>query len=147
VSNRRPPFLLDIGCKYEICGKFAVAGGAIELGEFPIDAALRELFEETDIKDVRLNAIPVVTSYFYPDFGIYWFCFWFGIRIKERIISFVEKDSNGDPKSGPWLWYPLDDLPTPLFPASEDVIKKNYDPTCLTFTRYEETMSEVRFNC
>jgi 8-oxo-dGTP diphosphatase len=96
-------------------GTFGWTGGRIEVNETVLEAASRELEEETGMlaRSFRLLAIQMTQTD-----SVSWVDF-----------ELVALDPIGDPvlkepdKVESWGWFPLDDLPGPLFPPLHAAIE------------------------
>jgi len=100
-------------------GHWTMPGGKVDFGNTLIDAAYREVLEETgiEINKEKLKIISI-TDDIVPDahfVTIGWLC----------------EDFSGEPQImepdeiTTWQWFDLDNLPEPLFPPSAKVLK-NY---------------------
>jgi len=106
-------------------GRWAVVGGAIDPGETPAQAAIREAFEETGITAVveRVSGVytsPVIT---YPN----------GDIAQYVIIAFRCRAAGGSPhaadeESTEVRYFALDALPSDLPPAHRQRIRDAADP-------------------
>ena len=93
--------------------------GGIDKGENPTEAALRELKEETSIKNVKLiKEIRDEITYYLPEnlLGIIWKGKFKGQVQKWFLMRFVGNDSEIDintikPEFLEWKWLNVDDLP------------------------------------
>ena len=98
-------------------GEYALPGGHLELHESFEDCVLRELSEEVGpqlkVKNIRFLCVTNIRKYpptHYVDIGM------------------VAEWASGTPKImephklGPWEWYKLDDLPSPLFGSLNNYI-------------------------
>lgn len=89
-------------------GEFAFPGGHLEHMESFVDCAIREVAEECglEIQNIRFGFLANVTKYapkHYVHIGLY-------AEWKNGEPRVLEED-----RSEEWRWYPLDDLPSPLF--------------------------------
>ncbi|XRQ09001.1 nucleotide triphosphate diphosphatase NUDT15 [Actinomadura welshii] len=97
-------------------GSYAWCGGGLEWGESLEDAVARELEQESGLVLTRaeLFCVSNIREYdrHYIDF--------------EFIVEATGRPVNREPhKSGPWQWYPLDRLPTPLFRPVEIALRSH----------------------
>ncbi len=99
-------------------GTWTLPGGKLEFGESLEDCAYREVLEETGMK-IRKDRLKLVS-------------------ISNDIagdahfvtIGFLCEDFDGEPRVREediveWKWFSIDELPSPLFPPSERIIR-NY---------------------
>ena len=98
-------------------GAWTMPGGKLDFQEGLKEGAIREAFEETGIKVSNLEIISVSND-----------------RIPDKhfvTIGFLCVDFEGEPKVmepdeiTKWEWFDLNNLPSPIFPPSEKIIK-NY---------------------
>ncbi|MDD5050686.1 MAG: NUDIX domain-containing protein [Candidatus Pacebacteria bacterium] len=99
-------------------GEYQFPGGHLEYMETFEECAMRETKEECDIEIKNIRFVSVGTTKLYPP--------------RHYVHIGMSADwSSGEPrvmepeKSGEWDWYPLDNLPEPLFSGSK-VILENY---------------------
>jgi len=100
---------------------WTMPGGKVDFHEELRDAVSRETFEETEIKinKEKLQIISV-TSDMAQD-------------VHFVTIGFFCKDFKGEPKVmepdeiTEWKWFDLNNLPTPIFPPSEKILKKYFE--------------------
>jgi 8-oxo-dGTP diphosphatase len=99
-------------------GTWTMPGGKLDFQEKLVDCALREVFEETGIRlDSQNMEVLAIQDDIVPDNHFV-------------TIGFLCKNSEGDPKImepdeiTKWEWFGLDNLPKPIFPPSEKLIKK-----------------------
>lgn len=98
-------------------GSWTMSGGKIHFGEKIKEAAERELREETGINAKRLKVVSIGNEI-----------------VKDAhfvTIGFLCDDFEGEPKVMEpeeiveWKWFPIDKLPSPIFPPSLKLLK-NY---------------------
>lgn len=98
-------------------GTWTMPGGKLHFQEGLKEAAVREVFEETGIKIKNLEIISISND-IVPDNHFV-------------TIGFLGKEFEGEPETmepdeiTKWEWFALNNLPSPLFPPSEKIIK-NY---------------------
>lgn len=100
-------------------GTWSFPGGWMEHSETPAETAFRELQEETGLVGLDYPtpfAIPYVNTHFVNDdvhcITLYMQC---DFNRTRGNVTLVEPD-----KCEGWVWFAVDDLPTPLFPPLED---------------------------
>jgi putative (di)nucleoside polyphosphate hydrolase len=119
--------------------------GGIDPGEAPLEAALRELYEETNIRSVTLlGEAPDWLSYDIPTplAGLAWKGRYRGQRQKWFAFSFhgeeseidVDKPAGGQhkPEFGEWRWERLDRIPELIVPFKRAV----YEEVAAAFSPY-----------
>lgn len=98
-------------------GTWTMPGGKLHFQEGLKEAAVREALEETGIKIKNLEIISVSNDIVQDNHFV--------------TVGFLCKEFNGEPKImepdeiTKWEWFALNNLPSPLFPPSEKIIK-NY---------------------
>ncbi len=87
-------------------GTYAWCGGGLEFGESLEGAVAREVFQESGMSVTNISLICVSNI---REYGRHYIDFEFEVEAEgEPLLR--------EPESGePWTWYPLDDLPHPLF--------------------------------
>jgi putative (di)nucleoside polyphosphate hydrolase len=119
--------------------------GGIDKGETPYEAALRELYEETNVRSVALlGEAPDWFSYDIPTplAGLSWKGRYVGQRQKWFAFRFtgdeseidVERPAGGKhkPEFGAWRWEKLERVPKLIVPFKREVYKK----VAAAFSRY-----------
>jgi len=103
-------------------GTWTMPGGSLKFHEELKDAALREVLEETgmilkkeDLKIVSVTNDTVPDNHFVT---IGWFC----QNVSEQEPRVMEPDEITE-----WKWFSLDELPKPLYPSSEKLLKNYLD--------------------
>ena len=98
-------------------GTWTCPGGKMEFGEKIVECARREVQEETGIKINEVKLISITNDRFKDSQFI--------------TVGFLCEDFNGEPKTmepdeiTEWGWFPLNELPKPLFFPSEKLVN-NY---------------------
>jgi putative (di)nucleoside polyphosphate hydrolase len=119
--------------------------GGIDAGEEPYDAALRELYEETNVRSVSLlGETGDWLSYDIPTplAGMAWKGRYVGQRQKWFAFRFTGEDSEIDvekpgggkhkPEFGSWRWEKLERVPELIVPFKRNV----YEQVAKAFSRY-----------
>lgn len=104
-------------------GTWAVPGGGVDFMEDPIQAAARELEEETGIKNPELHFVGYSNDT-HHDNKLHYVTFLYKTTVFEGEPEIREPN-----KCSEISWYPLDELPTPLFSALQRKLK---DKTLVT---------------
>jgi putative (di)nucleoside polyphosphate hydrolase len=126
--------------------------GGLDEGEDPYPAALRELYEETNIRSVeKLGEIPEWLSYDLPREivgqawkGRYrgqkqrWFCFRF--TGKDSEIDIENPGGGHKPEFIDWRWEPMKNLPELIIPFKRPV----YERVVAEFSRFAKQVSDKR---
>lgn len=102
-------------------GTWTMPGGKLHFGETFEAGATREVMEETGMNAKSFSIISltnnIVTDAHFVTVGL------------------LCKDIEGEPKVmepdeiTEWRWFPLSELPKPMYPASEQVLKNFFDKT------------------
>lgn len=92
-------------------GTWSFPGGAVDFGESPMEAARREVMEETalEVGEVMVHpGVPYVNTHF--DNGSQWITLYFVAQYIGGEPRVVEPE-----KCERWEWFAPDQLPSPLF--------------------------------
>ncbi|MDD3662428.1 MAG: NUDIX domain-containing protein [Candidatus Pacebacteria bacterium] len=96
-------------------GEYSFTGGHLEFGESFFECAKRETKEEAGIEIKNIKFLSVVNIVKHEN-------------RQDVLLNFIADWSSGEitndenEKIGEWGWYPLDDLPTPIFYPSQVLI-------------------------
>lgn len=99
-------------------GCWCSPGGHLEFGESAIEAAKRELREETGVEAQNISFIHVLNDPHCDNYLYHYIA-----------INFLVDEWTGDPvvtepdKFDEWKWFSVDELPTPMFSHHELLIK------------------------
>ena len=110
-------------------GQWQLPGGNIELFESSTDAARREAIEEAGL--ILKNTTKIgFTDNFYPEINKHYVTVYFSAEIIKGLYSNFDENSrvkvdNLKPeKCEGWQWFPIDNLPKPLFGGIEEIIEE-----------------------
>jgi 8-oxo-dGTP pyrophosphatase MutT (NUDIX family) len=95
-------------------GTWATVGGGIDRGEKPLDAAERELHEETKIDPNKVRF-----KFFEKQDKLNNTEFYFFIGYCDEEFDCVLNDENDD-----WGWFDMETLPSPLIPLFKESLDK-----------------------
>jgi 8-oxo-dGTP diphosphatase len=106
-------------------GEYSLPGGNIEIGEKAAETAIREVQEETGLVIGNL-AKAQFNDANYPDLDKFYITVYF----TAQITGLYNVDKNGRPvatnmepeKCEGWDWYPINNLPQPLFGGIEEIL-------------------------
>ena len=109
-------------------GKWDLPKGKIEKGEKPEDCALREITEETGIKDLTLKSKTGVTYHTYNEFGKHFLktTHWYYMTCKNRQEPVAQKEENITEAK----WIKTKDIKEPMvntYPSIKDILGKFFD--------------------
>jgi 8-oxo-dGTP diphosphatase len=116
--NEGKEILLGLRKKDLGYGTWETPGGRVDFGEDPLEAAKRELKEETGLDCLKIEKGPWINSLFGEE-GPHF------ISILTKTSNFSGHIETREPdKCDGWQWFPSDDLPQPLFLPLEKLIKQ-----------------------
>ena len=107
-------------CLGENSGKWHAPKGHIMIGEEPIDGALREFTEETQILFNDIPDIKLSNTYKKDDGGI---CYLYVIKGKTKFNARINHEHTD------WGYFNVDDLPEPIHKWAKEVIENEKDST------------------
>lgn len=99
-------------------GTWAAPGGHLEFGETPIDAAKRELLEETNLKAHVVEVGPW-TNEFFEGLNKHYISLHLFVTDFSGELELMEPN-----KCSSWKWFPLDELPKNVFLSVEKLLEK-----------------------
>lgn len=113
VFNNDGHIMLSQRLKEHGHGEYGAPGGGLDHGETPPEAAAREAREEADIEITSINFVCltnfIINGRHYLDVAF--------AATTEDTPQYTEPDTHG-----PWQWYPLDQLPEPLFLPTKNAL-------------------------
>jgi len=113
-------------------GAWCPPGGHLEFGETFEECARRESKEETDL-DVRELSIIGVTNDAFPEEGKHY------VTIAMRARDFEGEPKITEPeKSDDMGWFPLNNLPSPLFVPVKNFFESNPPCLCASGVQFKE---------
>jgi len=121
ITNQSGQVLLGLRCSAHGRGEWSFPGGHLEFGETIFAAAVREAKEETnlDIADLRVVSVSDELRYLVSE-GKHYVVIGFKAGAYQGKLQLTEPD-----KWQEWSWFSLDNLPSPLFEGTEQIIN-NY---------------------
>lgn len=93
--------------------QYSFPGGKPDPNESPAEANARELFEETGMRVKSQKPLPMWTYERYEDERIHFVTLYFKVESTDEPVN-MEPHKHSD-----WHWYPVNDLPRPLFAGVE----------------------------
>jgi ADP-ribose pyrophosphatase YjhB (NUDIX family) len=102
-------------------GSWALPHGCVDLGESALDAVIRETYEETGIEIVEAGLFGIYTS---PDYSV---TYPNGDEVQTFTIAFLAEAWQGELRPdyeevSELGFFPLDELPAPIYPIHADTI-------------------------
>lgn len=102
-------------------GMWAFPGGHVEMYEDPMETVIRETAEETSLK-IQNPTFACFVNTFQKDIGEHYVTLVY-------IADAADEPKNMEPhKCEKWEWFPLGELPDPLFWATRKFIESGYNP-------------------
>lgn len=104
-------------------GTWSFPGGHPEPGETLEEAARRELFEETGITEIQDLRHGTFTENYFPEHGKRYVT----ICMEAQVVGVHQSVELREPnKCEEWRWVAINDLPKPLFPPIENLLRSGY---------------------
>ncbi|CAM8906017.1 unnamed protein product [Rhodiola kirilowii] len=101
---------------------FALPGGHLEFGEGFEECAAREAMEETGLVIEKIELLTVTNNVFSDAHYV-------TVFMRAMCVDLNEKPVNMEPeKCYGWDWYHWENLPQPLFPPLEKMVKAGFNP-------------------
>ena len=120
VMNAQGEVLLGLRHGSHGAGEWSFPGGKVDLGETVSETARRETREETGLEIGDVELISLTDELRYLKDGKQF------VVIGFKALSYQgEPQLNNPERFHEWRWFPLDNLPAPLFEGTELMIK-NY---------------------
>jgi 8-oxo-dGTP diphosphatase len=114
-------------------GLWGLPGGKLDYGETFEECVRREVYEETQLQLKSIRAIPIISNNVYKD--SHYSCLWFVALPNvpkgwNGEVTFVERDSNGNPKCEGWSWFDpyyvvTNPAALPLMRGTREVLKSH----------------------
>jgi 8-oxo-dGTP pyrophosphatase MutT (NUDIX family) len=123
IDKKFAGVLIKVGDKVLLCkrveyisrgGEWSIPGGQIENGETPIDAAVRELYEETNIRPTApLNLVGVLPTSLSDDSPKTGVIYIFLMEVDKEVSPDIESAHDGFEHTD-WGYFKIGSLPTPM---------------------------------
>jgi 8-oxo-dGTP diphosphatase len=104
-------------------GTWHLPGGHLEMYETPLETALREVAEEAGISIENVRLTGIYTDDPMPQWHRHYITLYVVSDWKEGEPRILEPE-----KCAEWRWCRWNEIPRPLFPSLENVLKKGYSP-------------------
>ena len=92
-------------------GMYSLPGGKVDYGETPIQAAIREVKEETNLELKNIYFTGILTNDYYPEQGKQYLCMYYMATVADEGDLEVLEPT----KVESWDWYYPDGLPRPMW--------------------------------
>jgi len=96
-------------------------GGHLEMWEAPEECAARELMEEAGIEAVKIETGPWTNDCFHEE-GKHYLTLWMIVREFKGEPVVMEPE-----KCGTWKWFPIENLPNPLFLSLTHLLENHHE--------------------
>jgi len=120
VTNEKSEVLLGLRHSSHGAGEWSFPGGKIDLGETMEETAKRETKEETNLEIFDLELISLTNELRYLKDGKQFVVVGFKANTYRGELKLTNPERFHE-----WRWFPLNNLPKPLFEGTELMIK-NY---------------------
>lgn len=104
-------------------GSWGPPGGHLEFNEKLVDAARREVYEETGLTVKNLKQIGKVTEQFYRSENAHYVTVFYIAEYKSGIVKIREPH-----RTKSWIWTKWEEMPIPLFQPLKHLVKTGYNP-------------------
>ena len=98
--------------------RWAMPGGHLEYGESPIECAIRELFEETNLVARHTILGPYTNDIIKPE-SKHYITLWVFVTEFEGDLRLMEPS-----KCEGWEWFPVESCPKPLFCSINNLLSQ-----------------------
>ena len=107
-------------------GQYSVPGGKVDFGESPIDAAVREVKEETGLRIKEVQFTGKVSNDWFPEQGKHFInLFYVAVAENPEDLHVPEKEKD---KFDEWVWFNPHYLPGGVWMHTASVIGAMFDP-------------------
>jgi 8-oxo-dGTP diphosphatase len=110
-------------------GEYSLPGGKVDFGESPVQAAIREVKEETNLDVFCVEFTGKVSNDYFPENGKQYInLFYVATATNPEELQIAESEKE---KFEEWLWFSLDALPSGIWLHTHDVIRHYFfDEPC-----------------